>query len=301
MKTLSVIACVVLLATPPLTAEDTVFRCEEGFDLSFGPEVVSGDAWSDRFGFGVDLGACASDHDMTVGFPVSWIVHAEGRYLAARSSSDVPDGTRIQFGVGGSVSISEPEKKAPRDLPPHLLPTFKGGGFNVGFVDLLGTLAYEASADRAEQHVSAGGSVHYAVNASGVGRLMPSLVVAAEWVEPLKSDVRDARQIADASDAHGRLTMRAYWNTKLDFLSLANFRFRADLALFRTRGQEQVLMDEGWSEGESVSADLVYTIPKSVRLGLLSARSVHLSYRKGQLPTEAAGQSAVSGGIDLSF
>lgn len=282
--------------------------------LGFGPTLLPASGWS-RIGFQVGATGCVTGHAQIAtsssesegesGFPFSYGLHADASYLWANESVEIPDANAVRASGAFSLSISKPERRAPLDLHPDSLRTWDGGGFNLGFVDVGATVGYEASVDRSEQHLTAGLEGRYAINAAGWGRLLPSVVVRYEWVNPTTSEVRDAQGLP--GDTHTRWSVRGYWNTALDFIAdgLQNVRLQADASVFRARGLEQELVLAGWEDGEYAAVTLRYvTRQELVGLpGLNSAylwlNSVYLRYSVGQLPTDSNGRDAFSLGVAI--
>lgn len=303
-------------------AQDVLPYCNDRFELDVGPALVDGDGW-DRVAGKASVTTCFTGHAQLGGaagtlpaagpggaqrtlfgrngFPYSYAVRLEGAYLLASRDVRLPDASTLKASAGISLSLSEPAALAPDTLSPDELLEWDGGGFNWGFLDLGGTVGYEASADRSEQHLTLGAEARYGINGSGWIRIVPSLVGRWELVDPTRSVVRDALAVPGSSDRHGRWSLEAYWNVGLGSLTprLESWRFQAAGSLYRTHGLEDALRAVGWQRGEHASATLTFA-PRRPLVWRLELSSMYARYSLGQLPTQsAADRDALSGGIAI--
>jgi len=317
-----------LLALVPRSSrgQDVIPYCEEAFALDAGPTLVDASGW-DKLAAKAALVVCGTGHggsgtvDSTTlepcvepppagapadaaaddgsGFPFSWGAHVDASYLLASRDIGIPDASAIKAAGGLSVSLSKPERRAPCDLPPPQLLTWDGGGFNLGFVDLGVTVGYESSADRREQHVTAGVEARYALNAASPwGRLVPSIVARFELVDPVSSAERDGLGLP--LDHHERWSVLAYWNTSLGFVaeSLRPLRIRVDASQFWAQGLKQGLFDAGWEDGTFAGATLSW-VPTGLRARWVRVSAVFVRYSLGQPPTNREDRDAFSAGVTV--
>lgn len=266
----------------------------DGGSWSVGPKIVPAPSLKKRLAAQANVGFCSSDHDNSKAFPLSYAFHVDAQYQWVQDSVELPDATRVTVSGGGSLSLAKPPRRAPPDLPPDQLPTFKGGGWSLGFVDVGVRGEYLASADRSEHQVAAGIEGRYALNAAGYGRLAPSVVLSYDWVRPLSSEAREAQGLPE-QDVHRRWNLRAYWNTNLSFLScrLTPLRVQADVSVFRAKGLAQAAAKAGWESGEYAMASIHYHLRRTP-IGL------YASYSTGKLPTSATSNDALSVGVAFS-
>jgi len=293
------------MAGPLRAQSDPLPYCaEKGVSWGLGPTLVPA---SDGRKLGVrgSLSGCLTGHvqprtledgETQRGFPRSYAVALDVDMLWAGSSIRLPDANSVRASAGWSVSLSKRPTRAPRTWPIDSLDAWPGGGYNRGFVDLGGSVGYESSPDWDEQNFTLGGQVRYAINAARWARLLPSFVGSVDLVKPGASKVR--ADLGLSKDVYGRWSVRGYWNTSLDFIAegLSSVRVEADLALYRTFGLDQALVNEGWNQGEYARAGLRYAKRHKI-LGRINLNSMYARYSAGQWPTASDEEDALALGI----
>lgn len=293
---------------PGLAAQDDPLpSCDErGLDWGLGPGFISGPGRR-NIGIVADLSACFTGQTQLApvdslglqnGYPASYTLRLGVDAAWPFGSVDLPQTSTISVSAGLSVSLAKPDLIAPDTLDPDSLPDWDGGGFNRGWIEIGTAIEHEASADWGEQNLVGSTQLRYGLSHSGWLRLVPSILLHVDAVLPVTSDVRDAGDIE--LQGHVRWGARAYWNTGLDFVAarLAAFRLRADLALYRTSGLEEVLAEQGWNEGEYVTVTL--SREKFVKLlGPIGIGSFYARYMNGRWPTIASDADAFTAGLTI--
>lgn len=289
----------------PMLAQEALPYCaEQGVRWGVGPTLASAPG-GDKLALRGSVSGCRTGHVQLVpvdsaglkdGWPASYMLRVESNVLVAESSLRVPDANTLRVSGGWSVSFSRPPLKAPLDWPIDSLESWDGGGYNRGFLDVGGAVGYETSADWDEHNLVAGLQLGYALNASTWGRLLPSVTAHVDVVKPTVSAARTGAGLP--KDAYGRLGARAYWNTGLDFLArdLEYLRLQADLALYRTFGLDQALVDQGWNAGEYGTVSLRY-VRSHTLVGPIGVESVYVRYAIGEWPTRPEEADAFTAGV----
>jgi hypothetical protein len=281
------VLCAWLLLPPSLTAQDVLSCAGGGLEWGFGPTIVPAEDFAKHFGASAHAGLCAQGHVAQRAGLWSYVLAAGGRYLWVDRTVEIPDATEAR--AAALLSWSLP-----------------GGDIdlNPGFLEFGGSAAYEASPNRLEQHVAAGGEIRYGNNsAATIGMFIPSLVARWEWVEPTASEARDTTAaVGEDGDGHSRWSVRAYLNIRARYFSttLESWSLLIDGSIFRANGLEQVLAEAGWDSGEYIAVTLRFARTVEL-LGPLTLTSIFAEYAAGQLPTDFEGRDAFSGGVSLSI
>ncbi len=301
-----VLASVVALAGPAAaraqTDAEALWVCDGGgFGWGAGPAFV---ATPEGRGLGVraTAGGCRTGHGRRAegGYPRSWVLHLQADALVPLDRDHrVPDANTLRAGAGLSVSLSTPPPRAPRNLSPDELLAWSRAhpGTNRGFVEAMVVAGYESDSAWREHLGTVGLDLRWGINAGDWRRILPSVVARLDAVRPFASDARDALGVA--ARTHGRWSVQAYWNQRLDFLApwLERVQLQADGALYRTFGLEQELVNRGWHAGEHGTVTLRWT-PRS-RAGRVGVSSVYGRYSFGQWPTEEGERDGFTAGVTL--
>lgn len=293
------------VAAPVRAQADPLAYCEGGgVKWGVGPTLLSAPG-GDKVGFRATLNSCKTGHIAPTlrvpgaersGFPRSYMLRFDVNLLVADAALRVPETSSLHVSHGWSWSLSKRPERAPRGMDPDSIPFFDGGGYNRGFLDLGLTGGYESSPEWDEQNLTVGGEARYATNAAGLPRLLPSIVARVDMVKPTTSDARAIESLSN--DAHGRWSVRGYWNTSLDFLAAAlePVRLQADLAMYRTFGLEQALVNAGWNQGEYATVSLRYSKRQKL-LGPIALTAIYAKYSVGEWPTVLGDRDAFAAGI----
>lgn len=299
---LAIGACLTLTSTA--AAQQAEPYCEDGFDLSAGPTLVPANGWK-RVAGKATLDLCKTGHvsapsgaagDDRKGFPSSYSLRFDGKYLLVHQAVRVPDATALKGSAAWSMSLSKPPIHAPVDLPADELADWQGDGFDYGFIDLGMTAGYEASADRLQQNFAFGGELRYGFIGIGVARLVPSVVARYERVDPMTSSTVPLAPLD--SDVHWRASALAYWRTPIALEG--RLAIQAEVSAFRARGLEADLVAAGWRSGAQGAATLSF-VPKTRSSRWVRVNSLSLRYSEGKQPTAATSRRALTVGLAVGI
>ena len=306
-------ACLTLAST--VAAQEAVPYCVDRFDLTAGPTLVPASGWK-RVAGKATLDLCKSGHtsqkgskppsaeaapsdvagDGRAGFPSSYSLRFEGKYLLVHQTVRLPDATALKGSAAWSISLAKPPARAPADLAPEKLADWQGGGFDYGFIDLGMTAGYEASADRRQQNFALGGELRYGSIGMGPGRLVPSVVARYERIDPMTSSTVSLAPLD--SDVHWRASVLAYWRAPLALEG--RLAIQAEVSVFRARGLEADLVAAGWRSGAQGAATLSL-IPRPTSTRWIRVNSLYLRYSDGKQPTAAISRRALTAGLAVGL
>lgn len=296
-----------VLATHQADAQNDSTYCRSAFDYSIAPTRVPAAGWK-QIAIVLSLDACwtrniSRDREGSVdenGFPLSYTVYVNGRYVGVHSDVRLPEGSAGRGGAAISLSLSRPAQKAPPDLPPDKLTEWKGGGFDLGFLEAGLTSGYEASSDREQRNISLGAELRYGTVRKGWWRLAPSLVVRYERIDPVHSSrpLTDSVGTPVPRNVHARLSGLAYW--RIPVALNGQLQLQGDVKVFRATGLTADLEAAGWKSGVLGGATVDYA-PPSVAFAHVKLKSAFVRYASGKEATVHTNREQVSVGLELGL